>query len=64
MKFLKTGLFALVAVTASNFASAAVDVSDAVTDIEGAAAPIAALGGAVLAIMVGVKIYKWVRRGL
>lgn len=43
---------------------AAVDVTDVVTDIDGAAAPIALIGGAVLAILVGIKIYKWIRRAM
>ncbi len=36
-----------------------------VTDaIEGAAVPIAAIGAAVLILLVGLKVYKWVRRAL
>jgi len=41
-----------------------VDVGDVVSAITGAAAPIAAIGGAVLTIMVGIKVYKWVRRAM
>lgn len=41
-----------------------VDVSGVVSSIEGAAAPIAAIGGAVLVVLVGIKIYKWVRRAM
>jgi len=41
-----------------------VDVSAVVSAIEGAAAPIAAIGAAVLIVLVGVKVYKWVRRAL
>lgn len=41
-----------------------VDVSGVVTAIQGAAAPIAAIGGAVLLILVGIKVYKWVRRAM
>lgn len=41
-----------------------VDVSGVVSAIEGAAAPIAAIGAAVLIVLVGVKVYKWVRRAL
>jgi len=41
-----------------------VDVGDVVAAITGAAAPIAAIGGAVLTIMVGIKVYKWVRRAM
>lgn len=41
-----------------------VDVSSVVTAIQGAAAPIASIGAAVLIVLVGVKVYKWVRRAL
>lgn len=41
-----------------------VDVSAVVTAIQGAAAPIAAIGAAVLIVLVGIKVYKWVRRAL
>lgn len=41
-----------------------VDVSGVVSAIEGAAAPIASIGGAVLLILVGIKVYKWVRRAM
>lgn len=43
---------------------AAVDVTAVVTEISGAAAPIASIGAAVLIIMVGIKVYKWVRRAM
>lgn len=43
---------------------AAVDVADVVTEIQGAAAPIASIGAAVLIVMVGIKVYKWVRRAM
>ena len=45
-------------------AFAAVDVSSVVTEISGASAPIAAIGAAVLVVMVGIKVYKWVRRAM
>lgn len=41
-----------------------VDVSAVVTAIGGAAAPIASIGAAVLLILVGIKVYKWVRRAM
>ena len=41
-----------------------VDVSSVVSAIEGAAAPIAAIGAAVLLVLVGIKVYKWVRRAM
>lgn len=43
---------------------AGVDVTGVVSAIEGASAPIAAIGGAVLVVMVGIKVYKWVRRAM
>ena len=43
---------------------AAVDVSAVTTEISGAAAPIAAIGGAVLVILVTAAVYKWVRKAL
>ncbi len=41
---------------------AAVDVTEAVTEIKGAAGPIALIGGASLVVIIGIKVYKWVRR--
>ena len=55
-------LGALALVPAVSFA--AVDVSSVVSEIEGAATPIAAIGAAVLVVMVGIKVFKWVRRAL
>lgn len=41
-----------------------IDVTAVTTAINGAAAPIAAIGAAVLVVLVGVKVYKWIRRAL
>lgn len=41
-----------------------IDVSAVTTAIGGASAPIAAIGAAVLVVLVGVAIYKWIRRAL
>jgi hypothetical protein len=41
-----------------------VDVTDVVATISAQATPIAAIGGAVLAIFVGIKAFKWVRRAM
>lgn len=49
---------------ASSAFAAAPDVADVVTEISGAGAPIAAIGSAVLLIMVGIKVFKWVRRAM
>jgi len=42
----------------------ALDVSDLVTAIEGAATPIGLIGSAVLVVIVGVKVFKWVRSAI
>ena len=55
---------ALVSAAASATTPAAVDVTAVVSAIDGAATPIAAIGGAVLIVMVGIKVYKWVRRAM
>lgn len=44
--------------------AAAPDVAGVVTEIGGAAVPIASIGAAVLLIMVGIKVFKWVRRAM
>lgn len=41
-----------------------VDVGPVVTAIQAAAGPIAQIGAAVLIVMVGIKVYKWVRRAM
>lgn len=41
-----------------------VDVSSVTAAIAGAAAPIASIGAAVLLVLVGIKVYKWVRRAM
>lgn len=40
------------------------DVTSVTTAIGEAATPIAAIGGAVLVVLVGVALYKWLRRAL
>ncbi len=62
---LRAGAFTAGAlVLASQAQAAAISVTDVVTDIEAQAAPIAAIGAAVLVLMVGIKAFKWVRRAL
>lgn len=66
-KTLRNALIAagVIAATAAQQAQAAApDVSGVVTEIGGAAAPIAAIGSAVLLVMVGIKVFKWVRRAM
>lgn len=41
-----------------------VDVGPVVTAIQGASVPIASIGAAVLIVLVGIKVYKWVRRAM
>lgn len=57
-------LGALVAGPAMATTSTAPDVSAVVTAITDGATPVAAIGGAVLILLVGIKIYKWVRRAM
>jgi len=56
----------MAAVLAGGAASAqtttGIDVTSVVSTIAAQATPIAAIGGAVLAILVGIKAFKWVRR--
>lgn len=66
----KLGLSLALAFLASMFtlpafaAGTGVDVTGVVAAIAAAAAPIAAIGAAVLLILVGIKVYKWVRRAM
>lgn len=58
------GTAALAAGSAFASGGGGVDVSAVVSAIEGASGPIASLGSAVLIVMVGIKVYRWVRRAL
>lgn len=40
------------------------DVTAVVTAIGATAAPIGAIGAAVLLVLVGIKTYKWIRRAM
>jgi hypothetical protein len=53
-----------VATTTGNAMAAAPDVTAVVTEIGGAATPIASIGAAVLLVIVGIKVFKWVRRAM
>lgn len=57
-----TGLMLAVVSTASMAAPA--DVTAVTAAIADAGPPIAAIGGAVLVVLVGVKVYKWITRAL
>ena len=66
-KQVKTHVLALVPASflvAGAANAAAVDVSGIVSDIGAQAVPIAAIGGAVLLVYVGIKAFKWVRQAL
>lgn len=52
------------AMTVSSAHAAAIDVSDITSEISGLAAPIAAIGGAILLIYVGLKGWKVIKRAL
>lgn len=55
---------AVVALAPLSAFAAAPDVASVVTEIGGAATPIAAIGAAVLLVLVGIKVFKWVRRAM
>jgi len=59
-KQVQRGLVAAGVLVAAGAANAAVDV----TAITNAGTDIAAVGAAVFAIAVGIKLYKWIRRAL
>lgn len=61
---LRSGVALVGVVGASSAFAEAPDVSAIVTEIGGASAPIAAIGAAVLLVMVGIKVFKWVRRAM
>lgn len=43
---------------------AAVDVSEAIGEIDGMIAPVAAIGGAILLVLVAIKAWKMIRRAM
>lgn len=55
------GAGALMAASASN---AAIETTEIVSEISGLAAPIAAIGAAILLILVGIKGWKLIRRAM
>jgi len=57
-------LFTPMAFAQSTSDTAAVDVTSVVTKIQNQMSSIVLVGGAVLAIFVGVKAFKWVRGAL
>ena len=58
------GTAALVSAPAFASGGGGVDVGPVVTAINAALGPIGQIGAAVLTVLVGVKVYKWVRRAI
>ena len=59
--------FLAMAITGPAFASGGaggVDVTAVVSAISAALGPIGQIGVAVLSVLVGIKVYKWVRRAM
>lgn len=57
--------FGVVAAAAgSQAANAAVDVSNVVTEISGMVTPVAAIGGAMMLVLVAIKAWKMIRRAM
>lgn len=58
------GLLGAAALVATASANAAIDVSAVVTDLGAVETAVKSIGVAVLAIYVGIKLYKWVKAAL
>lgn len=58
----KVGVGAGAMVVAGAANAAAVDVAALVTDIGAQSTSVASVGGAVLMILFGIVVYKWIRR--
>lgn len=52
------------ALMAASFSNAAIDTTAIVTEISGLGTPVAAIGGAILLILVGIKGWKLIRRAM
>lgn len=61
-RFTALAVAGLVTAAAAVPAYATINVSDVVTEIQATAAPIGAIGSAVLIVIVAIKAFKWVRR--
>lgn len=64
MNFKKLAVSAPLAAASSSVLAAAPDVTAVVTEIGGASVPIALIGAAVLLVIVGIMVFKWVRRAM
>lgn len=58
------GTAALASAPAFASGGGGVDVGPVVTSINGALGPVGQIGAAVLLVLVGIKVYKWVRRAM
>ncbi|CAD7716640.1 hypothetical protein LMG31884_22650 [Xanthomonas hydrangeae] len=58
------GTAATVSVPAFAAGGGGVDVGDVVAQIGAAVGPVGQIGGAVLLVIVAIKVYKWVRRAM
>ncbi|HIE4187832.1 TPA: major capsid protein [Stenotrophomonas maltophilia] len=58
------GTAALVSAPAFASGGTGVDVGGVVSAINAALGPIGQIGAAVLLVLVGIKVYKWVRRAM
>jgi hypothetical protein len=58
------GALTVAALVASSTASAAIDVTEITAEIASGAPAVAAIGGAVLLFLGGVKLWKLVRRAM
>lgn len=55
----------VMAASAAAFAEVTpVNVADVVANISAAATPIGLIGAAVLIVMVGIKVFKWIQRAM
>lgn len=61
---LALGSAAVTGLVMTTAANAAVDVTGVVTEISGNQASVAAVGGAVLTLIVGAAVFKYIRRAL
>lgn len=63
-RFLPAGIAAVVLMAASASNAAIIDTTDTVAAIQGLATPVAAIGAAILLILVGIKGWKLIRRAM
>jgi len=63
-KFKNAALAAVLSALPAVVLAAPVDVDDVVADIAAQIAPVTAIGGGVLLLLVAIKAFKWVRRAM